>query len=169
MANPRNLANIAPNINSSSTGSIVLKGASTSADGVGITFPATQAASTDANTLDDYEEGTWTPTITSGSGSFTTVTSATGVYTKIGRIVTCSVTVNVVSAGTAANAIFVTFPFSAATASAYSGSASEYAQTGWACSLYVEDASKFAITKYDGSTIIATGRIIGISITYRPA
>jgi hypothetical protein len=51
----------------------------------GVTFPATQVASTDANTLDDYEEGTWTPTDGSGAGLSLTVTSAK--YTKIGRIV----------------------------------------------------------------------------------
>ena len=85
MANPRNLANIAPNINSSSTGSIVLKGASTSADGVGITFPATQVASTDANTLDDYEEGTYTASVTCGSGTITLGTFTSLSYTKIGR------------------------------------------------------------------------------------
>ena len=38
----------------------------------GITFPATQIPSADGNTLDDYEEGTWTPTISSGTGSITT-------------------------------------------------------------------------------------------------
>lgn len=47
-----------------------------------ITFPATQNASADANTLDDYEEGTWTP---ANAGVSITVTSAR--YTKIGRIV----------------------------------------------------------------------------------
>ena len=45
--------------------------ATPSASGAGITFPATQSASTDANTLDDYEEGTWTPTIAASSGSIT--------------------------------------------------------------------------------------------------
>ena len=38
------------------------------------------------NLLDDYEEGTWTPTIAAGSGTFTTV-SAAGRYTKTGRMV----------------------------------------------------------------------------------
>jgi hypothetical protein len=56
----------------------------------GFNFPDTQVASTDANTLDDYEEGTWTPTYACSSGSFNTLTmdiiSAT--YTKIGRQVT---------------------------------------------------------------------------------
>jgi hypothetical protein len=52
----------------------------------GITFPATQVASSDANTLDDYEEGTFTPSLT----NFTVIgtTSHTGFYTKVGRQVT---------------------------------------------------------------------------------
>ena len=52
----------------------------------GITFPATVVAATDVNTLDDYEEGTWTPTQGSGLtvvGAF----SSGGRYTKIGNIV----------------------------------------------------------------------------------
>jgi hypothetical protein len=63
--------------------------ATPSASGSGITFPATQSASTDANTLDDYEEGTWTPTFTgtttAGTGSYT---FQAGSYTKVGRLVT---------------------------------------------------------------------------------
>ena len=53
----------------------------------GITFPATQSASSDANTLDDYEEGTWTPSVTLNSGTATTYTIATATYTKTGRVV----------------------------------------------------------------------------------
>lgn len=69
-----------------SNGVLALSGASTSATGTGITFPATQSASTDANTLDDYEEGTWTPSVSSMT---TTGTPAyAGMYTKIGRVVT---------------------------------------------------------------------------------
>jgi len=52
----------------------------------GIAFPATAVAVADANTLDDYEEGTWTPNQGSGLtvvGAFT----STGTYTKIGRMV----------------------------------------------------------------------------------
>ena len=50
-----------------------------------IKFPGTQIASADGNTLDDYEEGTWTVTDQSGAGS--TFTSNTGSYTKIGSMV----------------------------------------------------------------------------------
>ena len=53
--------------------------------GTGITFPATQSASSDANTLDDYEEGTWTPSF--GNGTFT-YSSRTGRYVRIGKLVT---------------------------------------------------------------------------------
>jgi hypothetical protein len=58
--------------------------ATPSTSGAGITFPATQSASSNANTLDDYEEGTWTPAVLNG-GVGITVNSAT--YTKIGRLV----------------------------------------------------------------------------------
>ena len=62
-------------------------GATAAASGAGITFPATASASSDANTLDDYEEGTWTPTInTTGSGTCSNQ-NQNGYYTKIGRVV----------------------------------------------------------------------------------
>jgi len=70
--------------------SLALQGTSPAA-GTGITFPATQSASADANTLDDYEEGTWTPTIegTSTAGT-TSYSSRNARYTKVGRMVTIS-------------------------------------------------------------------------------
>ena len=54
----------------------------------GIAFPATQVASSDANTLDDYEEGTWTPNVVSGSNN-STWTVKSGRYIKVGGLVTC--------------------------------------------------------------------------------
>jgi hypothetical protein len=63
-------------------------GATPSTSGAGITFPATQSASTDANTLDDYEEGTWTPVWAStGTTPTVTYTLQLGKYTKIGNVV----------------------------------------------------------------------------------
>ena len=53
-----------------------------------IKFPATQNASADANTLDDYEEGTWTPAIEGNAGGASTLSVAYGDYTKVGRQVT---------------------------------------------------------------------------------
>lgn len=53
-----------------------------------IAFPATQVPSANANTLDDYEEGTWTPTISFGGASAAVVYGGrTATYTKVGRLV----------------------------------------------------------------------------------
>ena len=51
-----------------------------------IVFPSTQSASSDPNTLDDYEEGSWTPTFNGGSPVLTANSSA-GSYIKIGAMV----------------------------------------------------------------------------------
>lgn len=65
-----------------------------------IKFPATQSASADANTLDDYEEGTWTPSLTFAGGSTgMTYSTQTGTYTKIGRLVFCRGTIVLTAKG----------------------------------------------------------------------
>lgn len=53
-----------------------------------IAFPATQVANAGANVLDDYEEGTWTPTLTTSVPGDLAVTylARTGNYTKVGRM-----------------------------------------------------------------------------------
>jgi hypothetical protein len=68
------------------SGAIVFSG--TPSVNAGLAFPATQAASGGANTLDDYEEGDWTPTIGgSGGASGVTYGSQVGKYIKIGKLV----------------------------------------------------------------------------------
>lgn len=52
-----------------------------------IKFPGTQIASADGNTLDDYEEGTWTGTMLGTTTNPSSPVTATGTYTKIGRLV----------------------------------------------------------------------------------
>ena len=52
--------------------------------GGGITFNGDTAA---ANALDDFEEGSWTPTAFYGSGSFSAVNNAVCRYVKIGSLV----------------------------------------------------------------------------------
>lgn len=62
--------------------------ATPAASGAGISFPATASGSSDANTLDDYEEGTFTPELTGGfSSGPTSYGTQSGSYTKIGRLV----------------------------------------------------------------------------------
>jgi hypothetical protein len=112
-------------------GALVLQGGNTSASGVGVAFPATQVASSDANTLDDYEEGTWTPNqgsgITVNSGTF----SAQGSYTKVGRVVTVHMEVR--STGTisiaAGGVVCTNLPFTVGGIAYQCGSATNWAQT----------------------------------------
>ena len=68
---------------------LCLAGGSTTATGTGIAFPATQSASSDVNTLDDYEEGTFTPAFQAQTGSLGSITyeNRSGTYTKIGNVV----------------------------------------------------------------------------------
>jgi hypothetical protein len=58
----------------------------------GITFPATQSALANANTLDDYEEGTWTPSGTTGFPAGGAPSSITATYTKVGNMVSVRAT-----------------------------------------------------------------------------
>jgi len=81
-------------------------GATAAASGAGITFPTTASASSDANTLDDYEEGTWTPTVTPSSGSLTAYTSS-GVYVKVGKLVTITGDFQLTTVGTASGNVSV--------------------------------------------------------------
>lgn len=69
-------------------------------------FPATQVPSADANALDDYEEGTWTPT-----GNGVTFAAASGTYTKIGRFVFFTFDVTWPSTADTGSAYIVGLPF----------------------------------------------------------
>jgi len=96
-----------------STANLVLKGGTAGANGVGVTFPATQVASSDANCLDDYEEGTWTIGLTFGGASVGLTTALnTGRYTKIGRQVTVCGRLELSNKGSSTGAAVITgLPF----------------------------------------------------------
>jgi hypothetical protein len=87
--------------------------ATPSTSGAGITFPASQSASSDANTLDDYEEGTWTPTVSGSSSAPSSITynTRTGKYTKIGNVVYLSFRLTFSFSGGSGNALVTGLPF----------------------------------------------------------
>ena len=80
-----------------------------------IKFPATQVASADVNTLDDYEEGTFDPTFTCETTAPTGVTyvSRIGKYTKIGRVVYIQLAIALSNKGTggSGNVLIGNLPF----------------------------------------------------------
>lgn len=87
--------------------SIGLGGTNPAGGGNGITFPAAQSASSDANTLDDYEEGTWTPSV----GGTATYVTQSGTYTKIGRAVYVKAKIVINTIGTGSTITISGLPF----------------------------------------------------------
>jgi len=87
------------------------------AGGGQVVFPATATPSANVNTLDDYEEGTWTPVIAFGGASVgVTYGTQTGWYTKIGNIVNVTMRIVLTSKGTSTgNAVVTGLTFTSAT------------------------------------------------------
>lgn len=107
----------------------------------------------------------YTPTVTSTSGTFTTV-SATGRYKQVGKTILLQADVTVTSAGTAAGNIIVSLPFTAA-AFAYIGSCREHQNTGKSGAAVITANGTTAImVDSTGTTFIANGNVVGLGITY---
>lgn len=97
--------------------------------GKGIDFSATPGTGT-SELLADYEEGTWTPGVTPQGGSLTAYT-ATGLYTKVGRIVTIIAKITITTAGTATGQLqFTGLPFACNAVAFPSGNGTETAVLG---------------------------------------
>ena len=145
------------------TTTIGVGAATASASGSGISFPATQSASTDVNTLDDYEEGTWTPVATAPVGTITSYNSA-GTYVKIGRNVSLQFSVQITNAGTGSGALNVAgIPF-AATANLCAGGAKEIAVSGTGGTLYY--GSSLSIQTSSGGNPVITNYYWVCGFTY---
>jgi hypothetical protein len=94
-----------------------LKGSiAVTAAGIGIQLGGTGAA----NTLEDYEEGTWTPTLSGSGGGTGTWASSVNTYTKVGRAVHFTAYLQCTSLGNASNAVIIGgLPFTNASAGGY--------------------------------------------------
>ena len=140
-------------------------GATPSASGSGISFPASQSASSNANTLDDYEEGTWTPTDGSGAGLSFTGVEAT--YTKIGRFAFFEFQVTYPSTVSGADTRINGFPFN--NIDNYEGKPGVCLVSGFASGFftqkqgtnygYIVNASNSNITNTQASTRTARGAL----------
>jgi|7_EtaG_2_1085326.scaffolds.fasta_scaffold33003_2 hypothetical protein len=120
----------------SNNGDVTFTGDLIMADTKGISFAATADAATAgasmaSETLDDYEEGTWDVNITDGTNAMTMdATYDTGVYTKVGNLVTVSGFFMTSSLGSASGNIRITgLPFTIAnTFAARCGAAVGYSE-----------------------------------------
>lgn len=130
----------------------------------GIKFPATQSASSDVNTLDDYEEASTTPTPTASSGTFTTVAAAVKA-TKTGDRVSFTATVTITTNGTAAGVVLVPLPYTPAENSGCGGA--EVAATGAGLAAIAQTDGNLYIRSYDGTYPGADGRTLTVTGSYR--
>lgn len=81
-----------------------------------ILFPGTQASSSDANCLDDYEEGLWSPTIVAASGVAGGYLDQSGHYVKVGTLVFTSFNVQLNGVNTLSGNVSIgAFPFTSHT------------------------------------------------------
>lgn len=90
-----------------------------------IAFAATQSASSGANVLDDYEEGTFTATATV-AGSSTTQSVSAGFYTKVGRICHVTFRCTFTSLGSGTGTLAIALPFTASSDTWQSGALLHY-------------------------------------------
>jgi hypothetical protein len=139
------------------TSNLVLRGGTAGANGVGLTFPATQVASSDANCLDDYEEGTWTPVFqgTTTNGTYVYSTQV-GRYTKVGNLVTVFGHLVISSITLAATGVMRIggLPFTTSSVNVYAA-----ATVGWT-DLITISSGTLALSVNTGGVIIDMYRIL---------
>lgn len=126
--------------------------------GGGLTFNGDTAA---ANALDDYEEGTWTPT----QGGTATLTSSLGLYTKIGRMVQLQFYLTYSSTGTPD---IGGLPFTANSSAAQAvATIRENNTQGTMWQGRVDNsATTMVIRRYDNASLAVTNGILIGSCTY---
>ena len=146
-----------------STGDVIIGTA-----GKGIDFSANaHAAGKTSELLDWYEEGTWTPSPTAPSGSFSSVT-ASGTYTRIGNIVRAGFKVTLTNVGTATAMNFIGgLPFTSSSTNFASTGFRERVNTGVAWTGTVsESVATINTFNYLNSQTVANGAEFVGSIVY---
>ena len=159
------------------TGGLTLGGALNLGSTGQIEFPATQNASSNANTLDDYEEGTWTPSV----GGTATYIIQNGTYVKVGRMVTVMAKMQISSIGTGTTATVSGLPFVADNSTnaqtchgpvGYFGSLSQnvvelnISPNNNSTVLTLLGLNVAASTAVSGITVLQSGSRIDFSVTY---
>jgi hypothetical protein len=130
----------------------------------GVTF--TNSSALVNSNLNDYETGSWTPTITSLTGSITSYTSS-GSYVKVGKLVSLMFNVSITNAGTAGGVMIITnLPFTTGGNNSSAGVMRENALTGINGGLVPVNTTTLYGAKYDGGNPTVTGYTWACQITY---
>lgn len=138
-----------------------------SAAGNGIDFSATtHAAGMTSELLNDYEEGTWTPSVTTSAGTITTITTS-GTYTKVGRNVTITFRLVIANNGTGAGSFNMTgVPFAPSAPDVEAGIGRETGAVGFSCVCSFTSSTTVNLANYLGAYPGGTGYVLVGSFTY---
>jgi hypothetical protein len=124
-----------------------------------------------ANGGTGYSGAAWTaytPTVTAGSGTFTTVL-ATGRFLRIGKIVLVEVDITITTNGTAATSVVFTLPDSTTTAARTVLHGKEFTAGKSVVASAVSGSGTLAITNYDATYPGASGNQIAVAGLYEAA
>lgn len=169
----------APVLSGTTTGTYTLGGTPTISSAVTFTggqlaFPATQSASAGANTLDDYEEGTWTPSV----GGTATYSTQEGNYTKVGRLVCLNGYIVINTIGTGSTSVISGLPFAVVGNTAFSVARSAnlalsvVSLAGYAANTFsnITLYSRTAAATSDGANaVLGSGSFLAIQGCYQAA
>jgi len=136
--------------------------------GKGVDFSATShLAGMTSELLADYEEGTWTTTVSSLSNWNATPTLSAAIYTKVGRMVTIEGKITGTTTIVGATALFFTIPFSTADVSS-GATGSAFEQGGYVPGNVSDPTSGSSNVMLLTTGVLAGGvsRIVNFSITY---
>jgi len=144
----------------------------------GIYFPAAQSAQGQPNALDDFEKGTWTPSV----GGTATYFSQVGTYTKIGDLVTLEGFLNIQFIGTGSTNAISGIPFArAATGFHASGVVSQWSQivggvvfmsvqiASGGSTINVGSAATATLSTAVANAVLANSAALRFTITYKAA
>lgn len=125
----------------------------------GINFTAnTPAAGMTSQLLNWYEEGTWTPADASGAGLSLT---ATGTYTRIGRMVMAQFSISYPSTASTANAVISGLPFGVALDGGYAHTYTSSNTAPITNRFGGAGSTSFAFLNYNFSTNITNNQLSG--------
>lgn len=133
-----------------------------------IKFPATQFQSTNVNTLDDYEEGTWAASDASGAGL--TFSGIVGNYLKIGKKVTLTGILTYPATASGAAAKFTGLPFTAQAPQPGGGGNCPFSTPGIRIDIYVRESTGnielFTTSGLQVTNTQMSGQTIAIAAVY---
>lgn len=143
------------------------------------TFVATPSSANFASLLTDETgtagtvpfqlTGTWTPGVTPGTGSITTVGAVSGTYVRIGHYVLATATVAVTTNGTGASFLIITLPINSMSGPLWHG-VGRNANTGAVLIVNVAtSASVMTVVTTASAYPIASGETLTVTVVYRAA